>query len=116
MSRLISVEILYIKQTPLMGCLMISSVISGGKYLVNICDSLISPSVMYMGDFYFFKSAFVSQELKKLGLGSEVDLHVLEVPVEYQTVQSLVPSLWKQYRPLVRQMIQSCHTETTASA
>lgn len=25
-----------------------------------------------------------------------------EVPVEYQTVQSLVPSLWKQYRPLVR--------------
>lgn len=42
------------------------------------------------------------QELKKLGLGSEVDLHVSEVPVEYQTVQSLVPSLWKQYRPLVR--------------
>lgn len=42
------------------------------------------------------------QELKKLGLGSEVDLHVSEVPVEYQTVQSLVPSLWKQHRPLVR--------------
>lgn len=42
------------------------------------------------------------QELKKLGLGSEVDLHVSEVPVEYQTVQSLVPSLWKKYRPLVR--------------
>lgn len=40
--------------------------------------------------------------MKKLGLGSEVDLHVSEVPVEYQTVQSLVPSLWKQYRPLVR--------------
>lgn len=43
------------------------------------------------------------QELKKLGLGSEVDLHVSEVPVEYQTVQSLVPSLWKQHHPLVRQ-------------
>lgn len=43
------------------------------------------------------------QELKKLGLGSEVDLHVSEVPVEYQTVQSLVPALWKQYCPLVRQ-------------
>lgn len=42
------------------------------------------------------------QELKKLGLGSEVDLHVSEVPVEYQTVQSLVPSLWKQHHPLVR--------------
>lgn len=40
-----------------------------------------------------------------MGLGSEVDLHVSEVPVEYQTVQSLVPSLWKQYRPLVRDFI-----------
>ncbi|KAJ8408371.1 hypothetical protein AAFF_G00257850 [Aldrovandia affinis] len=39
------------------------------------------------------------QELKKLGLGHDVDLHVYEVPVEYQTVQSLVPSLWKQYHP-----------------
>lgn len=35
-----------------------------------------------------------------------MDLHVLEVPVEYQTVQSLVPSLWKQYRPLVRRKTQ----------
>lgn len=41
------------------------------------------------------------QELKKLGLESEVDLHVYEVPVEYQKVQSLVPSLWKQYHPQV---------------
>ncbi|XP_061734863.1 pyroglutamyl-peptidase 1-like [Nerophis ophidion] len=40
------------------------------------------------------------QELKKLGLGTEVDLHVYEVPVEYQTVQSLVPSLWKKYHPM----------------
>ncbi|KAK6467549.1 pyroglutamyl-peptidase 1-like isoform X1 [Huso huso] len=39
------------------------------------------------------------QELKKLGLGNEVELHVYEVPVEYQTVQTLVPSLWKQYHP-----------------
>ncbi|CAB1314145.1 unnamed protein product [Coregonus sp. 'balchen'] len=38
-------------------------------------------------------------ELKKLGLGKDVDLHVYEVPVEYQAVQSLVPSLWKQYHP-----------------
>ncbi|MEQ2231867.1 Pyroglutamyl-peptidase 1 [Ilyodon furcidens] len=37
--------------------------------------------------------------MKKLGLGSNVDLHVHEVPVEYQKVQSLVPSLWKQYQP-----------------
>ncbi|XP_031715373.1 pyroglutamyl-peptidase 1 isoform X1 [Anarrhichthys ocellatus] len=41
------------------------------------------------------------QELKKLGLGGEVNLHVSEVPVEYQTVQSLVPSLWKKYHPLL---------------
>lgn len=39
--------------------------------------------------------------MKKLGLGSEVDLQVIEVPVEYQTVQSLVPSLWKKYHPVV---------------
>ncbi|XP_023699732.1 pyroglutamyl-peptidase 1 [Paramormyrops kingsleyae] len=39
------------------------------------------------------------QELKKLGLGRDVDLYVYEVPVEYQAVQSLVPSLWKQYHP-----------------
>ncbi|XP_055796711.1 pyroglutamyl-peptidase 1-like [Salvelinus fontinalis] len=39
------------------------------------------------------------QELKRLGLGKDVDLHVYEVPVEYQAVQSLVPSLWKQYHP-----------------
>ncbi|XP_036410420.1 pyroglutamyl-peptidase 1-like isoform X2 [Megalops cyprinoides] len=38
-------------------------------------------------------------ELKKLGLGQDVDLHVHEVPVEYQTVQSLVPSLWERYHP-----------------
>ncbi|XP_057696472.1 pyroglutamyl-peptidase 1-like isoform X1 [Corythoichthys intestinalis] len=41
------------------------------------------------------------QELKKLGLGTEVDLEVYEVPVEYQTVQSLVPSLWKKYHPML---------------
>uniref|UniRef100_A0A3B3XG01 Pyroglutamyl-peptidase I n=1 Tax=Poecilia mexicana TaxID=48701 RepID=A0A3B3XG01_9TELE len=39
------------------------------------------------------------QEMKKLGLGNNVDLHVHEVPVEYQKVQSLVPSLWKQFHP-----------------
>ncbi|CAL8394295.1 unnamed protein product [Boreogadus saida] len=39
------------------------------------------------------------QELQKLGLGKKVDLHVIEVPVEYQKVQSMVPSLWEQYHP-----------------
>ncbi|TNN42709.1 Pyroglutamyl-peptidase 1 [Liparis tanakae] len=41
------------------------------------------------------------QELKKLGLGGEVDLHVSEVPVEYQRVQSLVPTLLKKHHPLL---------------
>nr|XP_008534442.1 PREDICTED: pyroglutamyl-peptidase 1 [Equus przewalskii] len=34
------------------------------------------------------------QELEKLGLGDSVDLHVYEIPVEYKTVQRLIPSLW----------------------
>ncbi|XP_070764880.1 pyroglutamyl-peptidase 1-like isoform X1 [Enoplosus armatus] len=53
------------------------------------------------GDHSVNPSWVAVQELKKLGLGGEVDLHVSEVPVEYQTVQSLVPSLWKQYHPLL---------------
>ncbi|KAM8960504.1 pyroglutamyl-peptidase 1 [Pelodytes ibericus] len=39
------------------------------------------------------------QELEKLGLGDEVDLKVYEVPVEYQTVQRLIPEIWKKHRP-----------------
>ncbi|XP_029930700.1 pyroglutamyl-peptidase 1-like [Myripristis murdjan] len=39
------------------------------------------------------------QELDRLGLGEAVDLYVCEVPVEYQAVQSLLPSLWKQHQP-----------------
>ncbi|XP_034559829.1 pyroglutamyl-peptidase 1-like [Notolabrus celidotus] len=39
------------------------------------------------------------QEMEKLGLGEAVDLHVCEVPVEYQAVQTLLPSLWKEHQP-----------------
>lgn len=39
------------------------------------------------------------QELERLGLGEAVDLHVCEVPVEYQAVQSLLPSLWNEHQP-----------------
>ncbi|XP_074834313.1 pyroglutamyl-peptidase 1 isoform X2 [Carettochelys insculpta] len=39
------------------------------------------------------------QELEKLGLGDGVDLHVYEIPVEYQTVQRLVPALWEKHSP-----------------
>ncbi|XP_077472032.1 pyroglutamyl-peptidase 1-like [Stigmatopora argus] len=39
------------------------------------------------------------QELERLGLGEAVDLFVCEVPVEYQAVQNLLPSLWEQHLP-----------------
>uniref|UniRef100_A0A3Q1BHP2 Pyroglutamyl-peptidase I n=1 Tax=Amphiprion ocellaris TaxID=80972 RepID=A0A3Q1BHP2_AMPOC len=39
------------------------------------------------------------QELEQLGLGEAVDLHVCEIPVEYQAVQNLLPSLWKEQQP-----------------
>ncbi|KAK2822221.1 hypothetical protein Q5P01_022286 [Channa striata] len=39
------------------------------------------------------------QELEQLGLGKAVELYVREVPVEYQAVQSLLPSLWKEHEP-----------------
>ncbi|KAM9323316.1 pyroglutamyl-peptidase 1-like [Pholidichthys leucotaenia] len=39
------------------------------------------------------------QELERLGLGEVVDLYVCEVPVEYQAVQNLLPSLWKEHQP-----------------
>ncbi|XP_024049988.1 pyroglutamyl-peptidase 1 isoform X2 [Terrapene carolina triunguis] len=38
-------------------------------------------------------------ELEKLGLGDGVDLYVYEIPVEYQTVQRLIPALWKKHSP-----------------
>ncbi|XP_061551127.1 pyroglutamyl-peptidase 1-like isoform X2 [Phycodurus eques] len=39
------------------------------------------------------------RELERLGLDEAVDLYVCEVPVEYQAVQSLLPSLWEQHLP-----------------
>ncbi|KAM4888162.1 pyroglutamyl-peptidase 1 isoform 2-T2 [Thomomys bottae] len=39
------------------------------------------------------------QELEKLGLGDSVDLHVYEIPVEYQRVQQLIPALWEKHSP-----------------
>ncbi|XP_037362076.2 pyroglutamyl-peptidase 1 isoform X3 [Talpa occidentalis] len=39
------------------------------------------------------------RELEKLGLGDSVDLHVYEIPVEYKTVQRLIPALWEKHSP-----------------
>lgn len=30
-----------------------------------------------------------------------MDLHVYEIPVEYQTVQRLIPALWEKHSPQV---------------
>uniref|UniRef100_A0A3B3U6Q9 Pyroglutamyl-peptidase I n=1 Tax=Poecilia latipinna TaxID=48699 RepID=A0A3B3U6Q9_9TELE len=39
------------------------------------------------------------QELVRLGLGEMVDLHVYELPVDYQAVQDILLSLWKEHQP-----------------
>ncbi|XP_018425317.1 PREDICTED: pyroglutamyl-peptidase 1 isoform X1 [Nanorana parkeri] len=39
------------------------------------------------------------QELEKAGLQDGINLHVYEVPVEYQTVQRLIPDLWMKHNP-----------------
>lgn len=41
------------------------------------------------------------QELGQLGLGDSVSLHVCEIPVEYQAIQRLMPSLWEKHQPQV---------------
>ncbi|XP_019497551.1 PREDICTED: pyroglutamyl-peptidase 1 isoform X1 [Hipposideros armiger] len=46
-----------------------------------------------------FQAARDRKELEKLGLGDSVDLHVYEIPVEYKTVQRLIPALWEKHSP-----------------
>ncbi|XP_020796561.1 pyroglutamyl-peptidase 1 [Boleophthalmus pectinirostris] len=41
------------------------------------------------------------QELDRIGLGEDIDLFVCEVPVEYQAVQTLLPSMWEEHQPLL---------------
>lgn len=43
------------------------------------------------------------KELEQLGLGDVADLYVCELPVEYQAIQSLLPSLWKEHQPQVHE-------------
>ncbi|XP_077415732.1 pyroglutamyl-peptidase 1 isoform X1 [Vanacampus margaritifer] len=57
------------------------------------------PSFEPFGQHAVNSSWVAVQELERLGLGEGVDLHVCEVPVEYQAVQSLLPSLWEQHIP-----------------
>ncbi|KAK6178903.1 hypothetical protein SNE40_011385 [Patella caerulea] len=39
------------------------------------------------------------QELARLGLTDDIDLIISEIPVEYCTVKTIIPSLWKQHNP-----------------
>jgi len=38
-------------------------------------------------------------ELSKEGLGDEINLITVEIPVEYETVTKQIPELWSQYKP-----------------
>ncbi|XP_039190621.1 pyroglutamyl-peptidase 1 isoform X1 [Crotalus tigris] len=51
------------------------------------------------GEYSVNASWIAVQELEKMGLGEDVDLHVYEIPVEYQAVQRLIPALWKKHSP-----------------
>ncbi|XP_055092469.1 pyroglutamyl-peptidase 1 isoform X3 [Symphalangus syndactylus] len=57
---------------------------SGGSWQTHVNTSLVTAGL---------------GELEKLGLGDSVDLHVYEIPVEYQTVQRLIPALWEKHSP-----------------
>ena len=41
------------------------------------------------------------QELNAIGFGENIDLITQEIPVNYKVVSSLVPKLWKKYKPEV---------------
>lgn len=49
----------------------------------------------------FFIALLPLQELEQLGLGESVNLVVREIPVEYQAIQRLMPSLWEEHQPQV---------------
>ena len=41
------------------------------------------------------------QELNAIGFGENIQLITQEIPVNYNIVSSLVPKLWKKYKPKV---------------
>ncbi|KAJ6662869.1 hypothetical protein lerEdw1_011073 [Lerista edwardsae] len=51
------------------------------------------------------------KELSKLGLGDEVDLHIMELPVAYQKAKELVCKVWATLRPQL--MIHTGLTSTS---
>ena len=41
------------------------------------------------------------QNVKKRNLLADLDVHIQEIPVDYQEVSQVVPALWKQKNPQV---------------
>ena len=41
------------------------------------------------------------RELESIGVGNDVQLITKEIPVEYETVSTIIPKLWQQYQPKV---------------
>ncbi|XP_077173451.1 pyroglutamyl-peptidase 1-like protein [Paroedura picta] len=49
---------------------------------------------------YFVNSSWAAvKEMSKLGLGSEIDLHITELPVVYQKARELVCEMWTTGQP-----------------
>ncbi|XP_014637030.1 PREDICTED: pyroglutamyl-peptidase 1 [Ceratotherium simum simum] len=63
------------------------------------CALAVSSGFGPFGEHTVNASWIAVQELEKLGLGDSVDLHVYEIPVEYKTVQRLIPALWEKHSP-----------------
>lgn len=42
------------------------------------------------------------QELESIGFENNIDLTTHEIPVEYETVSSLIPVLWQKHKPQVK--------------
>ncbi|XP_045155181.1 pyroglutamyl-peptidase 1 [Echinops telfairi] len=67
--------------------------------MVTCCFLATFPGFGPFGEHTVNASWIAVQELEKLGLGDSVDLHVYEIPVEYKTVQRLIPALWEKHSP-----------------
>ncbi|CAN7944682.1 unnamed protein product, partial [Ixodes hexagonus] len=70
-----------------------------------VCPAGNEPTVLLTGfglfrDYQSNSSSEVVRELGKKGIPG-VNLVVVEVPVEYEAVSTLVPRLWEQHRPVV---------------
>lgn len=66
-----------------------------------VCESFLCVGFGPFGNHSVNASWVAVQELAKTGVSDDVMLIVEEVPVIYEHVQSVVPSLWQKYKPKV---------------